>query len=66
MDRFHPLETLNPFQQRRSLLLGMGTGIGLSLTGLGLLATPYAAQAQAFDHQHAAWTALLKKHVHIR
>ena len=37
------------------------------LTACGLLASgawqPVRAQPQAFDHSHAAWTALLKKHV---
>ncbi len=45
----------------RRLLLGRLAG----LAALGLMAAPLAlhAQAPAFDHQHAAWTALLKKHV---
>lgn len=33
------------------------------LAGLLLAACAGTASAQAFDHQHAAWTALLKKHV---
>ncbi len=40
--------------QRRTLL---GSAVALALTG----ALP--ARAQAFDHGHAAWTTLLKKHV---
>ena len=43
--------------RRRSLL---GAGAALALAGSGL------SQAQAgFDHGHAAWTALLKKHVRL-
>ncbi len=34
-----------------------------ALYALSALALPMAAQAQAVDHSHAAWTALLKKHV---
>ena len=40
-------------RRRISLLVGVG---------LGLAALPWAT-AQAFDHSHAAWTALLGKHV---
>ena len=42
--------------QRRLFL----TTLAIALTSLAV--TP-AADAQAFDHSHAAWTALLKKHV---
>lgn len=35
----------------------------LLVSGLLLLLAPVAATAQGFDHSHAAWTALLKKHV---
>ena len=41
--------------RRRELVLG-------SAAGLALVATT-RAQAQAFDHSHAAWTVLLKRHV---
>ncbi|MBP6543695.1 MAG: DUF547 domain-containing protein, partial [Piscinibacter sp.] len=43
---------MNPTIQRRRLLL--------ATTGALLLP---GARAQAFDHTHAAWTALLRKHV---
>ena len=33
------------------------------VTALLLLALPAISTAQGFDHEHAAWTALLKKHV---
>jgi Protein of unknown function, DUF547 len=33
------------------------------VAGLAALATARPGHAQAFDHSHAAWTALLKKHV---
>jgi hypothetical protein len=33
---------------------------------LAALAAPLAARAQAFDHSHAAWTALLKKHLVVQ
>ncbi len=41
---------------RRGLLL-----MGLASTAASLI--PFISHAQAFDHGHAAWTALLKKHV---
>ena len=43
---------MTPALQRRHLL-----------AGLALLPLSRLAQAQTFDHSHAAWTALLKKHV---
>jgi len=46
------------FESRRRQLLTLGAGLAC-----GLLAGPALAQAGAFDHSHAAWTALLKKHV---
>ena len=44
---------------RRQLL---GGALALSLSGL---AVPTHAQSAGFDHQHAAWTALLRKHVRL-
>lgn len=44
---------------RRQLL---GGAVALSLSGL---AVPTHAQSAGFDHQHAAWTALLRKHVRL-
>jgi hypothetical protein len=52
MTPIHPIET------RRRQLLTLGAGLAC-----GLLVGPALAQAGAFDHSHAAWTALLKKHV---
>ena len=48
-----------PSPARRRWVSGLGC---LALAGLGASAT-LPATAQAFDHSHAAWTALLKKHV---
>jgi hypothetical protein len=42
--------------RRRTLLLS-------GLVGAAAWLAPAASQAQAFDHSHAAWTALLKKHI---
>ena len=50
MNRIQPLQTLH---RRHCLLAGMA---------LALAAVPALAQP-TFDHGHAAWTALLKKHV---
>lgn len=51
----HPVLAL----RRRTLSASL-----LALAGLGLGVAPWrAAQAQSFDHGHAAWTSLLKKHV---
>jgi hypothetical protein len=47
-----PNKTTPPALRRRHLLLALAAGA----------AWP-AARAQAFDHGHAAWTALLKRHV---
>jgi len=51
----------HPHPTRRRALLALGA------SGAGALAASWprhaAAQGQAFDHSHAAWTALLKKHV---
>ena len=47
-----------PFALRRRRLLGAGAALALA-AGL-----PARAQA-GFDHSHAAWTALLKKHVKL-
>ena len=44
---------------RRQLL---GGALALSLLGL---AVPTHAQSAGFDHQHAVWTALLRKHVRL-
>jgi Protein of unknown function, DUF547 len=44
---------------RRRALLGKALGAGLAFAA----ATTTTAFAQSFDHSHAAWTALLKKHV---
>ncbi|MBI5720256.1 MAG: DUF547 domain-containing protein [Burkholderiales bacterium] len=50
--------------QRRSLLAGSSAGaLALALGLAGLVAAPAASAQGAFDHSHAAWTALLKKHV---
>ena len=38
---------------------------GLALLAGGTLLLPLRALAQSFDHGHAAWTALLKKHVRL-
>lgn len=50
-----------PRPRRRALLAGAATFV---LAGLGVTA-PVVAQA-AFDHSHAAWTALLRKHVVVQ
>ena len=44
----------SPFAPARRQLLALG---------VAALALPATALAQSFDHSHAAWTALLKKHV---
>ena len=44
----------SPFAPTRRQLLALG---------VAALALPATALAQSFDHSHAAWTALLKKHV---
>ena len=49
---------LTAFALRRRSLLGIGATLGLAA------ALPAWAQA-GFDHSHAAWTALLKKHVKL-
>ena len=55
MTDFHP-----PLALRRRSLLGAGAVGALAWASAGL------ARAQAgFDHGHAAWTALLKKHVRL-
>ena len=40
----------------------LGGALAASLSGL---AVPTHAQTASFDHQHAAWTALLRKHVRL-
>jgi hypothetical protein len=45
---------------RRQWLLG---AVAAACTALAIAPAPALAQAGAFDHEHAAWTALLKKHV---
>jgi hypothetical protein len=44
------------FTRRRTLLLA-------GMVGAAACLAPVASHAQAFDHSHAAWTALLKKHI---
>lgn len=38
---------------------------GALAASLSLVAVPAPAQSTGFDHQHAAWTALLRKHVRL-
>ena len=57
----HLSEFAHPFlsatvDRRRALALA-------GIAGLALAGAPRVARAQTFDHSHAAWTALLKKHV---
>jgi hypothetical protein len=53
-----------PLTRRRGLLGIVGL-VGLTLAGPALLglAAPAVRAQTAFDHTHAAWTALLRKHV---
>jgi Protein of unknown function, DUF547 len=53
-----------PIHTQRRLLITAGAAAALSL---GVIALPVWAQsaAAAFDHSHAAWTTLLKKHVKL-
>ncbi len=46
---------------RRRLL---GSALGAAVAGAGMAGMP-SAWAQAVDHTHAAWTALLRKHVRL-
>ena len=55
MTVLHPI-----FALRRRSLLGAGAALALALAA----SLPARAQA-SFDHGHAAWTALLKKHVKL-
>jgi hypothetical protein len=52
----------HPLQRNRRSALHAGLALGLS-TFACLLAPTGHAVAQTFDHTHAAWTTLLKKHV---
>jgi hypothetical protein len=52
-----------PQPNRRQALLALGSACALALCA-GAPRTA-AAQGQAFDHTHAAWTSLLKKHVRL-
>lgn len=47
--------------QRRNWLR---TALGATFAG-AVTALPFSAEAQAFDHTHGAWTALLRKHVRL-